>query len=1094
MGEKTRLTGLSDLQSVPVIAEMARELVQAREEGVSVPPNILIVTATAAAAASFAKNYEYFSGQSAVALPEDDAPFQRYEAKSSELAVATLAAESTFASMSGVPVIAPVSAAIKLTETPDAYREGEVKITVGDGLSIERLRERLAAAGYRGEHFTENPGEASTRGGIVDIFPMQADSPYRIEFFGNVVDSIRSYDPETQLATGKVESVTVSAAFQKGLGAEAGPRGKGVPLFYHAGSDAIVFVIDPTRIESVLDMRRREAEDDFLMLLEKGEVDSEDLEMLPGKDEYDELLGFAGTLTVVEPYTNLPENRYPGFAATREYRASTPAPLFGQMDLLAAELKRYRRLHYDTVLVCGTPGRAEKLKDFLDQKNLSGAAAVALGEISGSIEIESLKKVWLSDADIYATGKKARRPRIRDGEKIKAFSDISHGDYVVHERYGIGVYRGLRTITADGKDKDFLTIAYTGTDVLYIPVDQISEVQRYIGSGERKPKISRLGTDEWVNTKKRVQREIEEYATELLAVAARRKLAKGFSFEESSPWQGEFEDRFPYEPTPDQQRCFESVARAMAQEYPMDMLICGDVGYGKTEVALRAAFRAVMNGKQVAMLVPTTILAAQHGRTFEERFKGFPAKVKTLSRFLSFSEKKVLIAGLKTGEIDVVIGTHALLGKNVGFKDLGLLVIDEEQRFGVKHKEKVKALKAGVDVITLTATPIPRTLQMSLTGMRDMELIADPPDERLPVRTYVAEENEETMAESIRRELDRGGQAYVVFNRISGIDRVAGRLSELVPEARFGVCHAAMHSREIERLMLDFLAGDFDVLVSTSIIESGLDIPNVNTILIMDSDRFGLTQLYQLRGRVGRMNRTAFAWLLYRRDKILTESAEKRLKAIREFTEFGAGFKIAMKDLEMRGAGNLLGVSQSGHMVSVGFEYYCKMLDEAVRILGGENAEGLPPGDKRDMKVRFDLPASIPESYVDDEVVKLLLYNKIAALGDEAEAGGLKRELEDRFGPIPEEVDVLILSALVKNTAFAAGASSISVDSESSEVLFDEPPEGFAEAAFKASEAFGERVAIFAAGRTGISLFPDIRKYTNTLQETLELLKIIAAC
>ena len=732
------------------------------------------------------------------------------------------------------------------------------------------------------------------------------------------------------------------------------------------------------------------------------------------------------------------------------YEAKYTAAFYGQLDLLAAELKKYLRNKFTVTMVASTKSRLDSLREFAEQEGISEKIHFSEGELSAGFELTSESLVWLWDGDIFKTGKKRRSSKIKGHEKISAFTDIEKGDYIVHEKHGIGIYKGIKTIETYGVKRDYLTISYYGKDVLYLPAEQMDRVQKYVGGGEKRPRINKLGTEDWSKTKSKVRAEIETYAAELLLLAAQRKLSPGFAFSKDNVWLKDFEDRFPYEPTPDQIRCFESVRSDMENPWPMDRLICGDVGYGKTEVALRAVFKCVQDGKQTAMLVPTTILASQHFRTFSERFSDFPVRVEVLSRFNSTVAQNEILKSLSDGSVDIVIGTHALLSSKVKFKDLGLLIIDEEQRFGVKHKEKIRALKSGVDVLTLTATPIPRTLNMSLLGIKDMELIEDPPEDRYPVRTFVSEERPDVISEGIRRELDRGGQVYVVFNRVGGIEQVAEQLRLLVPQARIAVCHAKMNKSAIENVMQDFYENDYDVLLSTTIIESGLDIPNVNTIVILDADRLGLTQLYQLRGRVGRSNRIAFAYLMYRRDKILTETAEKRLRTIREFTQFGSGFKIAMKDLEIRGAGALLGLSQHGHMVSVGYEMYCKLMDEAVARLSGD----APLGPETESECRVELPSSavIPQGYIEDEIVKLQVYKRIASVNDEASRTAVIDEMSDRFGPVPSTVASLIYAAWLRHLGDAIGLTEIKLKTRKAYFTYGKESNAGIEQVFKASE------------------------------------------
>ena len=620
----------------------------------------------------------------------------------------------------------------------------------------------------------------------------------------------------------------------------------------------------------------------------------------------------------------------------------------------------------------------------------------------------------ITQSDILGKEKaKKRRPKKKyTGKKIQNFSQLSIGDYVVHENHGLGIYRGIEKIEVDRVIKDYIKIEYAGNSNLYILATQLDLIQKYAGSDSKTPKINKLGTQEWSKTKTKVKTAVKDIAADLVKIYAARQSKNGYQFSKDNIWQKEFEEMFPFEETNDQLSAIEDTKKDMESTKIMDRLICGDVGYGKTEIAIRAAFKAVQDGKQVAVLVPTTILAQQHYNTFSERMKEFPIRIDMLSRFRTASGVKSTIDGLKTGVVDIVIGTHKLLSKDIQYKDLGLLIIDEEQRFGVTHKEKIKQLKKEIDVLTLTATPIPRTLHMSLVGIRDMSVLEEPPVDRLPIQTYVMEYDDEMIREAINREMMRGGQVYYVYNRVNNIDEVTNRIAKLVPDANVVYAHGQMSERKLEQIMYDFIKGEIDVLVSTTIIETGLDISNVNTIIIHDADNFGLSQLYQLRGRVGRSNRTSYAFLMYKRDKMLKEVAEKRLQAIREFTELGSGFKIAMRDLEIRGAGNVLGAEQHGHMAAVGYDLYCKLLNEAVSAMKGEKIM-----DEFETKIDLNIDAYIPATYIKNETQKINVYKQIAAIENEDDYSDMQDELMDRFGEMPKNAMNLLAIALIKSLA-----------------------------------------------------------------------------
>ncbi|MGE5529994.1 MAG: transcription-repair coupling factor [Patescibacteria group bacterium] len=719
------------------------------------------------------------------------------------------------------------------------------------------------------------------------------------------------------------------------------------------------------------------------------------------------------------------------------FPAASPPPYHGNLDDLVGDLRRWRHGGLAVILVVGTAERGERLREFLSDQGLEatwaeraqaglspGNLLLLQGDLAEGVEFPQLKLVILSEAEIYGKQKRRRQARFtQEGVKITTFSDLTVGDYVVHLNHGIGQYMGLQTLEIGGVHRDYLQVKYAGDDKLFVPTDQVNLLQRYVGGEDAPPKLNRLGGAEWQRTKARVKESVREMADGLLRLYADRETIGGHAFGPDTVWQREFEESFIYEETPDQLRASEEIKRDMERPKPMDRLLCGDVGYGKTEVAVRAAFKAVMDGKQVAVLVPTTILAQQHYQTFSERFSGYPVTIRALSRFQSPREQAEVIKGLQQGTVEAVIGTHRLLSQDVTFKNLGLLIIDEEQRFGVAHKERLKELRKEVDVLTLTATPIPRTLHMAMVGIRDMSIIETPPEDRFPIRTYVMEYDEEVIREAIRREIDRRGQVFFVYNRVETIDRMAASIQALVPEARIFVAHGQMPEEQLERVMLEFLDGEADILLCTTIIESGLDIANVNTLVVYDADHLGLAQLYQLRGRVGRSNRLAHAYFTYRRDKVVGEAAEKRLAAIREFTDLGSGFKIALRDLEIRGAGNLLGPEQHGFIASVGFELYCRLLEEAIHEAKGQVLPETP-----DPVIDLKVDAFLPGAYISDPRQKVEIYKKIAAVKTMKDVDEIHEEIEDRFGDPPLPVRNLLAVAKVKTLAKQAGVSQIGAE------------------------------------------------------------------
>lgn len=709
--------------------------------------------------------------------------------------------------------------------------------------------------------------------------------------------------------------------------------------------------------------------------------------------------------------------------------------------MMAKDIVRWKKQQYRILLVSASETRGrrlcEDLQDFdihafyegsMERELQPGEVMVTRASLRRGFEYPALRFVVVTESDIFGGHRKKKRKKAKQytGATIHSFTDLKVGDYVVHENHGLGIYQGIEKIEVDNVTKDYLKVAYAAGSNLYVPATSLEVLQKYAGSDAKVPKLNRLNSPEWKKTKSRVKGAVEEIAQELVDLYAKRQAKKGHMFEKDTVWQKEFEELFPYEETEDQQKAIEATKNDMESSKIMDRLICGDVGYGKTEIAIRAAFKAVMDGRQVAFLVPTTILAAQHYNTFAQRMRDFGINVELLCRLRTTSEQKKTMEGLRKGSVDIVVGTHRLLGKDISYKNLGLLIVDEEQRFGVTHKEKLKQIKNDIDVLTLTATPIPRTLHMSLVGIRDMSILEEPPVDRMPIQTFVMEKNAEVVREAILREIGRGGQVYYVYNRVGNMDIVANEIAKLVPEATVSFAHGQMNERELERTMFQFVEGDIDVLVSTTIVETGLDIPNVNTIIIEDADRLGLSQLYQLRGRVGRSNRTAYAFLMYKRDKLLKEVAEKRLAAIKEFTELGSGFRISMRDLEIRGAGNLLGARQHGHMEAVGYDLYCKMLNEAVKKLKGEKVEH----SDFETSVEIKVDAFIPVSYIKNEFQKLDFYKRIAEIETEEEKNDMVDELLDRFGEPPKSVMNLLFIALLKAKAHRAYITEITSKNE----------------------------------------------------------------
>lgn len=953
-------------------------------------------------------------------------------------------------------------------------------ISASGQVAEKELAEKLVTLGYEKTYQVEVPGQFSIRGGIVDIFDLTEENPYRIELWGEDVDSIRSFDVLSQRSIENLSSIDIYPATemiltedQRARGMhlieleakkqEEALRGQGkaeeaarlhrqigelreevleleakvnlesyVRYFYQElGSflngfdrrESCIFLDEPVRIGEHAEAVELEFRESMSHRLERGYILPGQMTLLYSRSETAAGLSNYPVVTIAaldmkNPFMK-PDKKY-------DFSAKSVSPYNNSFETLVKDLRRYKKNGYRVLLLSGSRTRAKRLAEDLNVYGLTafytenpereiqpGEIMAYYGRVLKGFEYPFLKFVVISESDIFgAEKKKKKRTKKYEGQKIQDFADLKVGDFVVHENHGMGIYKGIEKVEMDHVIKDYMKIEYAGGGNLYVLATNLGVIQKYASADAKKPKLNKLGTQEWNKTRTKTKMAVEEVAQDLVELYAARQNQTGYQFGADTTWQQEFEELFPFEETEDQLEAIAATKADMESRKIMDRLICGDVGYGKTEIAIRAAFKAVQENKQVAFLVPTTILAQQHYNTFVQRMKDYPVQIALLSRFRSAAEQKKTIQDLKKGMVDIVIGTHRMLSADVGFHDLGLLIIDEEQRFGVSHKEKIKKLRASVDVLTLTATPIPRTLHMSLIGIRDMSVLEEAPGDRMPVQTFVCEYNEEMVREAIVREISRGGQIYYLYNRVNNIADMAAAVQALVPEAEVAFAHGQMKESELERIMFDFINGEIDVLISTTIIETGLDIPNANTIIIHDSDNMGLSQLYQLRGRVGRSNRNAYAFLMYRRDKILREVAEKRLTAIREFTDLGSGFKIAMRDLEIRGAGNLLGKQQHGHMAAVGYDLYCKMLNEAVRRLKGEETE-----ESFNTTVELDVDAYIPPSYIMNEYQKLDIYKRVAGIETQAECEDMKEELLDRFGEIPKSVDNLLRVALIRMQA-----------------------------------------------------------------------------
>ncbi|MBY0757795.1 transcription-repair coupling factor [Sellimonas caecigallum] len=928
-------------------------------------------------------------------------------------------------------VITTIDALMDAVDSLEAIRAKVFCMEVGQTMDFEKLKETIVSMGYRREEQIEGPGQFAVRGGILDFFPLTEDLPVRIEFWDDEIDSIRSFDTDTQRSVENMERITVFPA-----GEMSDDKDKVSFLSCFEREETLIFLDEPLRLSergSEVEEEVRQAEENRKNAEQtKAQSKREPICIFRIKDVIQELnlfpsIGFTALEVKIKEFQ---------MRAAYSIQAKNVNPYNSSFEVLTKDLARLKRSGYRVILLSGSRTRArrlaEDLRDYglnsfydenLDRLVKPGEIMVSYGHVTTGYEYPLLKFSVISETDIFGKIRKKKRHKVYEGEKIHSFTELKPGDYVVHENHGIGVYQGIEKVEVDRVEKDYMKISYAGGGNLYIPATQMDLIQKYASADAKKPKLNRLGGQDWGRTKTRVKKAVQEIAKDLVKLYAARQQKEGYSYEPDTVWQKEFEEMFPFEETDDQILAIEATKKDMESHKIMDRLICGDVGFGKTEVAIRAAFKAVQENKQVAFLVPTTILAQQHYNTLIQRMKDFPVRVDLLCRFRTPSQQKKTLSDLEKGQVDILVGTHRILSQDVRFKDLGLLIIDEEQRFGVQHKEKIKKLRENVDVLTLTATPIPRTLHMSLIGIRDMSVLEEAPMDRMPIQTYVMEYQDEMVREAITRELSRQGQVYYVYNKVKDIAEIAAKIQNLVPEASVAYAHGQMKEHQLERIMYDFINGDIDVLVSTTIIETGLDISNANTMIIHDSDKLGLAQLYQLRGRVGRSNRMAYAFLLYRRDRLLREVAEKRLAAIREFTDLGSGFKIAMRDLEIRGAGNLLGEAQHGHMEAVGYDLYCKMLNAAVKSM--KNGEEEDEIESYTTTIDLNVDAFIPASYVPNEYQKLDIYKRIAAIETDEEMDDMMEELIDRFGDIPKKVQKLILIARLKALAHSVYVTSV---------------------------------------------------------------------
>lgn len=993
-------------------------------------------------------------------------------------------------------IITTAAAISKKISTPKFFKSHCIQIGIDDNIDMADLTEKLTKMHYDRVDFVESKGQFSVRGSIFDIFPVDYENPIRIEFFSDEIDSIRTFEINTQRSKEKLENVNIIPAKEMVLSKDdvknilSGltkdiEKLKKLTLFgknidnslekfykiyndlkinYHISNmDLLSPYIKRGSFSTILDYLQKDAvicTEDILKIYDKN-LETEHLfyENITDLIENGEILDshknilvpFEKTLNRIKKFdiinlTMLLKRTKIINAKVSVNIKTLEAECFNRkFDYLFKTLKFKLQRGYKIVIFAGSKEMMESFKNILSDENINFICKDNLDfELKSSIlvlsnlnfncgfEIPEQKILFLTHKEIYGFSKKVNKKLKVKKSNLLSYTDLNIGDYVVHENHGIGQYRGIEQIEVNGIIKDHILIMYKDNDRLYIPTDQMNLIQKYIGKDGYRPKLNRLGSSDWIKTKQRAKKALDEIATDLVKLYAKRDKIEGFSFSYDTPWQREFEDSFIYEETYSQLRAIDEIKKDMESKKPMDRLLCGDVGYGKTEVALRAAFKAIMDNKQVAFLVPTTILAKQHYETALERFGTFPIDIEMLSRFKTQSEQKEIIKNLKNGKINLLIGTHKLLSKNLDFKDLGLLIIDEEQRFGVKHKEALKQMKENIDVLSLSATPIPRTMQMSLVGIRDMSILDDPPEERISTSTFVLEYNDSVIKEAIYKEIDRGGQVYFVYNRIKDMDKMYKNLSKLLPDVKIAIAHSKLTNRELENIMEAFQEGEYDILLSTTIIETGMDIKNCNTMIIYDADKMGLSQLYQLKGRIGRSERRAFAYFTYEKNKSISEISEKRLMAIRDFSEFGSGFKIAMRDLELRGAGNILGECQSGHVETIGYELYVRMLEESIREVKGEKLNL-----KEQTQIELSVDAYIPSNYITDNNQKIDMYNKIARIESRDDLNEIFEELIDRFGDVPKVVVNVMNVSYLKSISTKLNFSKISEKNKSVVFKFD---------------------------------------------------------
>lgn len=1046
--------------------------------------------------------------------------------------------------------IVPINGLKKQLTPKHIWNEHYKSIQIGDDIDLDEWANQLIDMGYKRQSLVSAVGEFSIRGGLIDIYPVTGD-PVRIELFDTEVDGMRLFDVETQRSLGNVEQVEITTASdyiftseqisqlpermeeayektRQQLATEMRPDLKDTYQTILMQSDElkdhqILRRVISFMYDEVTTLTDYFADDALIVVDEYNRIKETEHSLDVEIEEFTQSLiesgqGFIGQRFISEhAFTELLHQHKIAYFTL--FTASMPVEIeemvkfsckpvqrfYGQYDIMQSEFDRFMKQGFTVVLLAESETRKSRIQSMLNDMKIPtvidrveqvgdrGQAIVTDGALSEGFELPYMKLVVVTEKELFKARERKqskRRQKLSNAEKIKSYQELNVGDYVVHVHHGVGKYLGVETLEVSGIHKDYIKIQYKGTDQLFVPVDQMNDVQKFVGSDDKEPKVNKLGGTEWKKTKAKVQKNVEDIADELLKLYQEREQVEGYQYGPDTEEQMTFEMDFPYEPTPDQVTSLEEIKADMEKRRSMDRLLCGDVGYGKTEVAIRAAFKAVLEGKQVAVLVPTTILAQQHFETFRERMQEYPVEIQMMSRFRTPKQVKETKAGIKSGFVDIVVGTHKLLSKDVEYKDLGLLIVDEEQRFGVKHKERIKALKTNVDVLTLTATPIPRTLHMSLLGVRDLSVIETPPENRFPVQTYVLEQNMSFVKEALERELSRGGQAFYLYNRVQSIYQKSEQLSMLMPNARIGVAHGQMTERELEETMLNFVDGEYDILVTTTIIETGVDVPNANTLIIEDANRFGLSQLYQLRGRVGRSSRIGYAYFLHEQNKVLTEVAEQRLQAIKEFTELGSGFKIAMRDLNIRGAGNLLGSQQHGFIDSVGYDLYSQMLEEAVNVKRGIEPESEVPQLEVDIKI----DAYIPAEYIKNEQAKIEMYKKLRSITTQTQLEDIQDELIDRFGEYPVEVQRLLDVVEVRLNGIHFGITEIKEVAKVIQLTASEYTTNHlkGDVLFKVTEPLGRKLKIAVSNNQMVfklqkskQWLDDLKFLTNVINESL---------